>query len=94
MGFFDSGVLAPGRAADITLIDTDKPHLLPRHNLVSNIVHSAKAADVTHVMVDGKLIYRKGELLTLDEAKIKHEAERRAFRLVGSEMRSVREYRG
>ena len=94
LGFTDSGVIAPGRAADITLIDMDKPHLLPRHNLVSNIVHSAKAADVTHVMVDGRQIYRRGELLTLDEEKIKAEAERGAFRLVGSQMRSVREYRG
>ena len=94
LGFTDSGVIAPGHAADITLIDMDKPHLLPRHNLVSNVVHSAKAADVTHVMVDGQLIYRGGELLTLDEEKIKAEAERGAFRLVGSQMRSVREYRG
>ena len=94
LGFTDSGMIAPGRAADISLIDMDKPHLLPRHNLVSNVVHSAKAADVTHVMVDGRLICRRGELLTLDEEKIKAEAERGAFRLVGSQMRSVREYKG
>jgi 5-methylthioadenosine/S-adenosylhomocysteine deaminase len=94
IGFSNSGVLAPGHTADLILIDTDKPHLLPRHNLVANVVHSAKAADVTHVMVDGRLLYRRGELLTLDEEKIKAEAERGAFRLVGEEMRSVREYRG
>ncbi len=94
MGFPDSGAIAPGRAADITLIDMDKPHLLPRHDLVANVVHSAKAADVTHLWVDGRLLYRNGELLTLDEDKIKAEAERGAFRMVGSDMRSVREYRG
>jgi 5-methylthioadenosine/S-adenosylhomocysteine deaminase len=94
MGFPDSGVLAPGRAADLILIDMDRPHLLPRHDLVANVVHSAKAADVTHVWVDGRLLFRDGELLTLDEAKIKAEAERGAFRLVGRDMRSVREYRG
>jgi 5-methylthioadenosine/S-adenosylhomocysteine deaminase len=94
MGFPDSGALAPGRAADLILIDMDRPHLLPRHNLVANVVHSAKAADVTHVMADGRWLYRNGELLTLDEARIKAEAERGAFRLVNREMRSVREYRG
>jgi 5-methylthioadenosine/S-adenosylhomocysteine deaminase len=94
LGFLNSGVLAPGLAADLILIDTDKPHLLPRHNLVANVVHSAKAADVTDVMVDGRWLYRHGELLTLDEAKIKAEAERGAFKLVGSEMRRVREYKG
>ena len=94
MGVVDSGAIAPGRAADLALIDMDKPHLLPRHDLVANVVHSAKAADVTHLIVDGRLLYRNGELLTLDEDKIKAEAERGAFRMVGSEMRSVREYRG
>jgi len=94
MGFPGSGVLAPGKAADLILIDTDKPHLLPRHDLVANIVHAAKAADVTHTMVDGQWLYRDGELHTLDEAKIKAEAERGAFKLVGREMWSVREYRG
>jgi 5-methylthioadenosine/S-adenosylhomocysteine deaminase len=94
MGFANSGVIAPGMAADITLIDMDKPHLLPRHNLVANVVHSAKAADVDHVLVDGKLIYRKGELLTLDEAKIKTMAERGALNMVNRDMRSVREYKG
>jgi 5-methylthioadenosine/S-adenosylhomocysteine deaminase len=94
MGFSDSGVIAPGMAADITLIDTDKPHLLPRHNLVANLVHSAKAADVTHVLVDGRLIYRNGELLTLDEAKIKNMAERGALALVNRDMRKMRDYKG
>ncbi|NJN43919.1 MAG: amidohydrolase, partial [Anaerolineae bacterium] len=71
MGFPGSGVLAPGGAADLILINTDQPHLLPRHDLVANIVHAAKAADVTHTMVDGKWLYRNGELLTLDEEKSK-----------------------
>ncbi|MBI3244287.1 MAG: amidohydrolase [Chloroflexi bacterium] len=94
MGFANSGVIAPGLAADLTLIDMDKPHLLPRHNLVANVVHSAKAADVDHVFVDGNLLYRKGELLTLDEAKIKTMAERGALNMVSRDMRSVREYKG
>ncbi len=94
IGFPNSGVLAPGMAADFVLVDVDKPHLLPRHNLIANLVHSAKAADVTHVMVDGRWLYRNGEICTLDEVKIKAEAERGAFRLVGQDMRQVREYRG
>ncbi|MBI3362974.1 MAG: amidohydrolase [Chloroflexi bacterium] len=92
MGFAASGVIAPGRAADITLFDFDKPHLYPRHNLIANLVHSAKGSDVSHVIVDGKLLYRDGELLTLDEDKILREAESHAFRMVGTEMKQVREY--
>jgi 5-methylthioadenosine/S-adenosylhomocysteine deaminase len=94
IGFEKTGVLASGYAADLILVDTDRPHWRPRHSLISNVVHCAKAADVTHVFVDGQLIYRGGELLTLDEERILVEAERGAFRLVGGELQQVREYRG
>jgi 5-methylthioadenosine/S-adenosylhomocysteine deaminase len=77
MGFPESGALAVGRAADIVLFDLDQPHLYPRHDLVANLVHSARASDVTHVIVDGRVLYRNGELLTLDEEKIKAEVQRR-----------------
>ncbi|OGO49474.1 MAG: hypothetical protein A2Z30_08650 [Chloroflexi bacterium RBG_16_64_43] len=92
MGFPGSGVLAVGAPADIALLDMDRPHLLPRHDLVANLVHSAKAADVTDLMVDGRWLMRKRELLTLDEQKIKAMAERGAQQLVSQEMRSVRKY--
>jgi len=93
MGFPESGVLAPGRAADLALFDLDRPHLYPRHNLVANLVHSARGSDVTHVIVDGRLLYRDGELLTLDEERIMAEADRHARRMVGQPLRIVREYK-
>ena len=93
MGFADSGVLKAGALADIILFNFNKPHLVPRHDLAANVVHSARANDVDHVIVDGRVLLRKGELMTLDEERILHEAEKRAFRLVGQELRMVREYR-
>jgi len=93
MGFPNSGVLAPGRAADLILFDLDRPHLYPRHSLVANLVHAARASDVTHVFVDGQLLYQNGELFTLDEEKIMAEADRHARRLVGQSMQIVREYK-
>ncbi len=92
LGFPDSGVIAPGRAADLILFSFDKPHLRPRHNLLSNIVYSAKCADISHVIVDGRVLLRDGELTTLDEERILYEAERRAFRLVKQDMRLLRAY--
>lgn len=92
MGFSDVGVLRPGSRADVVLYDFDKPHLVPRHNLVANLVHSAKASDVSLVMIDGRLVLRDGELLTLDEEKIRAEAERVAFRMVGRNMTVLRSY--
>jgi 5-methylthioadenosine/S-adenosylhomocysteine deaminase len=93
MGFADSGMLAPGMAADIVLFDFDRPHLYPRHDLIANLVHAARGSDVSHAIVDGRLIYRNGEILTLDEEKIKAEAERHARRMVGQELRQMLEYR-
>ena len=92
MGFPESGVIAPGRAADLIIFDFDKPHLRPRHDLVSNIVYAAKPSDISHVIVAGRLLMRDGELLTLDEERIMYEAEKRAWRMVGQELRMVREY--
>ena len=93
-GFPESGVLAPGRAADLILFDFDRPHLWPRHDLVSNVLYAAKSPDVSDVMVAGRWLMRDRELLTLDEERIRHEAERRALRMVGSELQIVRQYKG
>lgn len=94
MGFGDAGVLAPGHAADIVLFDLDQPHLVPDHNLVANLVQSARGSDIDHVIIDGRLVMRKRELLTLDEEKIKAEADSRARHMVGKNLGLVREYKG
>jgi 5-methylthioadenosine/S-adenosylhomocysteine deaminase len=81
-------------AADLILIDMERPHLRPQHDLIANLVHAAHGADVTHVIVDGQLLMRERELLTLDEEHILYEAEQRALRMVRQNMNQVREYRG
>lgn len=69
----DIGALAPGMKADIIAIDIDQPHFYPQTNLISQLVYSASAKDVTDVWVDGRPLMRNKELLTLDEEKIKRE---------------------
>ena len=92
LGFPQSGVVAPGLAADLIIFDFRRPHLRPRHNVLSNIVYSAKSPDIQHVIVDGKILMRDGQLTTLDEERILYEAERRAFHMVRQDMRIVRAY--
>lgn len=92
LGFSESGALREGAPADLVLIDFDQPHLHPRHDLIANVVHAATGADVTHVLVDGRLLLRDRVLLTLDEERILYEAERRAFRMVNQNMSQMREY--
>jgi 5-methylthioadenosine/S-adenosylhomocysteine deaminase len=44
--------------------------------LYSQVVYAAKAHDVQHVMVEGRWLMRDRALLTLDEAKVRAEAQR------------------
>ena len=92
MGFHDSGAIEVGKAADFILIDTNKPHLIPRHNAVSNMVYAARPSDVSYVFVNGKQLLKKGELLTLDQEKIMHEAAARGLRLVQTGHTPVQTY--
>lgn len=94
LGFTGSGVLTPGAPADLILVDIDQPHMHPQHNLVANLVYSARGGDVTGVMVDGRWLLRDGELQTLDEERILYEAERHAQDMVRRGMKQVREYKG
>ena len=92
LGFPDSGIIAPGHPADVVIFDFRRPHLRPRHNLLSNILYSAKSPDISHVIVDGQVLMREGELTTLDEERILYEAEKQAFHMVKQDMRTVRTY--
>jgi 5-methylthioadenosine/S-adenosylhomocysteine deaminase len=92
MGFDGSGVLAPQHRADLILIDTTGAHWIPRHDLAAGVVYASHPGDVSYVWADGQLLYRRGEYLTLDVERIRWEAERRAFRMVGAPMQSMREY--
>jgi 5-methylthioadenosine/S-adenosylhomocysteine deaminase len=79
------GSLEAGKKADIILVDFDKPHLYPRHNVVSHLVYAASFADVAAVLVDGRVLLRGGEFVQLDVAAICAEAEACARRIAGSQ---------
>lgn len=70
----DGGVIAPGKKADFITINMVQPHLFPTGNPVNTLLESATAADVCDTVVDGELLMKNREVLTLDEEKILHEA--------------------
>ena len=76
------GSLEAGKRADIILLDFDKPHLTPRHNLYANIVYSAHGSDVDTVIVDGKVLMENRKVKTVDETKVVQRAQRTALELV------------
>ena len=83
LGQADSlGKIAPGYKADLAIFDMSAPHWCPQHDLASMLAYAANAADVSHTLVDGRVLYRKGEFTTLDIEKVKAEAGARGLRLV------------
>ena len=64
------GTLAVGKKADIIVLDLNQPHLTPLYNIPSNLVYAARGADVIHSIINGRLVMRNRQLLTLDEEAI------------------------
>ncbi|WP_105973920.1 amidohydrolase [Streptomyces geranii] len=87
------GSLAPGLRADIVLVDLTGPHTQPVHDLAATLVHSARSSDVRTTIVDGRILMRDRELLTLDVPEIVRELGERLPALVDrSHGRRIQEY--
>ena len=71
------GTITEGKRADLVILETAGPHWVPTYDPVSQVVYAAKAADVSTVIVDGQLVMKDREILTLDEERAK--AEVKAF---------------
>lgn len=83
VGLGDSiGSIAPGRRADLILVDLTGPHTQPVHDLAATLVHSARSADVRTTIVDGRVLMRDRELLTLDVPAVVRELADRLPALV------------
>ena len=69
------GSLEVGKKADMILVNIDQPHIHPTHNLLNTLIESANSNDITDCIVDGKIIMKNREVLTLDEEKIIYESK-------------------
>jgi len=61
-----TGSLEIGKKADIIILDTHKPHLVPMYNPLSHLVYSATGADVRDVIINGEIVVRDRKITTLD----------------------------
>ena len=69
------GSLEAGKKADLFVLDTMKPYLVPAGRLVSAVIHGGHPSDIESVMIDGEFVMRSNKVLTMDETAIIREAD-------------------
>ncbi|HDM78919.1 MAG TPA: amidohydrolase [Deltaproteobacteria bacterium] len=60
------GSLEPGKVADVIVVDFSKPHLTPLYNVYSHLVYAASASDVKVSIINGKIVMRDRQIITLN----------------------------
>lgn len=81
LGFDRIGRLAPGYEADIVFLRLDSPHFVPLRAPLLQMVFGENGASVDTVMIGGRVVFRDGRLLTLDESSLRRQAQEAADRL-------------
>ena len=61
------GTLERGKRADVVIIDLSQAKTQPVYSVESAIVYAASGNSVVTTIVDGRILMRRGELLTVDE---------------------------
>jgi 5-methylthioadenosine/S-adenosylhomocysteine deaminase len=75
------GSLEVGKRADIIQVSFDDVHFQPAYDVISHLVYVADEQDVVSVVVDGKVLMKNREMLSIDTARLKQEATRLAARI-------------
>ncbi|TRZ86997.1 MAG: N-ethylammeline chlorohydrolase, partial [Methanosarcinales archaeon] len=76
----NAGVLAPGRLADIIIVDIKKPQFASA-DIVSSLVHGATGCDIKTTIVNGKVLMEDGNVAIFNENKIIENAREAMIRV-------------
>lgn len=77
------GSIEENKKADIIIVDINKPHFYPIHDIVSSMVYTAQASDVETVIINGNIVMENYEIKTIDVEKIYYNVEKCINRLIG-----------
>jgi 5-methylthioadenosine/S-adenosylhomocysteine deaminase len=67
----EAGELAPGKLADLILIDIDTPDQYPCHDPLFAVASNTTGAQVRSVVIDGRLVMREREFVTIDAERVR-----------------------
>lgn len=84
MGLDDCDRIAPGKKADLIMIDLMQPNMQPVQNIEKNIVYSGSKQNVKMTMINGRVLYRDGRFSVGEEiGTIYEHANRISERILG-----------
>jgi 5-methylthioadenosine/S-adenosylhomocysteine deaminase len=75
------GSLGPGKRADLIVVGMARARQTPRFDAISHLVYATRGDDVVTTIVNGRVLMRDRQMLTLDEPAVLREAERFADRV-------------
>jgi 5-methylthioadenosine/S-adenosylhomocysteine deaminase len=82
IGLGDSiGSLEVGKRADLIQVAFEDVHHVPTYDVVSHLVFVTDEQDVASVVVDGEVLMREREMLTIDTDRVAAEAKALAAKI-------------
>jgi len=64
------GSIEVGKYADLVIIDINQPHLQPLFDPYIQIVYSSRGGDVDTVLINGKVVVKNKEVLTVEKERV------------------------
>ena len=74
------GSIEPGKEGDLVIVDLDRPHLVPLHDIYAHLVYAIGRDDVRTVLIQGRVVMRDRQLTTIDERAAMEEVAELASR--------------
>ena len=75
----ECGMLKVGMDAELILLDFTSPHLMPCHDVLSQLCYAASGHDVVMTMVRGNILYAAGKWPTIDLDRVVKELAEHAM---------------
>lgn len=78
----DIGSIEVGKKADLVVLDLFKPHSIPYSDVYAAIVYSCGRENVDTVIIDGKILFKKGRFLRIDQEEMLRKCQIESRRLL------------